>query len=79
MEIRALFVHPDSRGKGIGKQLLDYALALVKGKAVLYVAKNNAPAKALYRSYGFSVVEEFETEYNGVPVLANKMARDGAG
>lgn len=75
MEIRALFVHPDSRGKGIGKQLLEYALALVKGKAILYVAKNNTPAKALYRSYGFSVVEEFETEYNGVPILANKMAR----
>lgn len=41
----------------------------------LYVAKSNAPAKNLYAQYGFEVVEEFETSYNGIPVFANKMIR----
>jgi putative acetyltransferase len=72
-EIRALFVHPKSRGKGIGKCLLEFLLAKISGPAELYVAKSNTPAKNLYAKYGFLIVEEFATSYNGVPVLANKM------
>ena len=74
-EIRALFVHPESRGNGIGKALLEFLLLKIKGEACLYVAKSNVSAKALYGAYGFKVTEEFETQYNGVSVLANKMIR----
>lgn len=74
-EIRALFVHPTSRGKGIGKLLLEFMLSKIKGKANLFVAKTNHPAKKLYEAYGFEVINEFETEYNGVPVYANEMVR----
>ncbi|MBI5591054.1 MAG: GNAT family N-acetyltransferase [Deltaproteobacteria bacterium] len=74
-EIRALFVHPKSRGKGIGKCLLEFLLSKIPGPATLYVAKSNAPAKNLYTQFGFEVVEEFETSYNGLPVFANKMIR----
>ena len=74
-EIRALFVHPDCRGRGLGKLLLEYLLSLIEGQAVLYVAKTNAHAKNLYEKYRFKVADEFETAYNGVPVLANKMVR----
>lgn len=74
-EIRALFVCPSARGKGIGKQILEFLLSQIKGKANLFVAKTNLPAKTLYKSYGFEVSNEFLTEYNGVPVYANEMIR----
>lgn len=74
-EIRALFVHPKSRGKGIGKDLLKFLLAKISGEARLYVAQSNMPAKNLYKKFGFEVVAEFATSYNGVPVFANKMIR----
>lgn len=72
-EIRALFVSPDARGKGIGKKLLEYLLSIVKEPISLYVAKTNLVAKSLYKNYGFKVVEEFKTDYNQTPVIANKM------
>ena len=76
-EIRALFVHPDSRGRGIGRCLLEFLLAKIPGTAQLYVARSNAPAKNLYIRFGFEIVEEFQTSYNGMPVFANKMIRLG--
>jgi len=75
-EIRALFVHPDARGRGIGKSLLEFLLSNIEGIAFLYVAKTNVPAKNLYVSYGFKVVDEFRTTYNDISVFANKMQRD---
>ncbi|HBG21049.1 MAG TPA: N-acetyltransferase [Desulfobulbaceae bacterium] len=76
-EIRALFVHPESRGKGFGRCLLEFLLARIPGPANLYVARSNSPAKNLYMQYGFEVVEEFEISYNGTPVIANTMIRPG--
>ena len=76
-EIRALFVDPVCRGQGIGSTLLNYMLGCVVHPATLYVAKTNEPAKALYSRYGFQIVDEFNTSYNGIPVLANKMLRSG--
>lgn len=72
-EIRALFVHPLARAKGIGSSLLEYLLARAEEPACLYVAKTNIPAKALYRRYGFTVTREFQTDYNGRSVAANEM------
>lgn len=74
-EIRAVYITPTERGKGIGKNLLKFLLSKVNGSATLYVAKTNSPAKQLYKKYGFIVTDEFETIYNGKPVMANKMER----
>ncbi len=74
-EIRALFISPPFRKKGIGKTLLEHLLGQSSGETSLYVAKSNQPAKALYQKYGFVTVDEFETTYNGVEVFANKMVR----
>ena len=75
-EIRALFVHPTSRGKGVGKSLFEFLLSKVTGLVILYVAKTNAPAKKFYNNYGFKVIDEFQTTYNGRLVCANKMVRE---
>ena len=79
-EIRALFVHSHSRGKGIGKTLFRFLLNKLtpcpdNHTVSLHVAKSNDAAKALYKNFGFEVVEEFMAEYNGVDVMANKMQR----
>jgi len=74
-EIRALFIHPEFRGQGIGGSLLSYLVANAEAPAKLYVAKSNAPAKSMYVKYGFIVTQEFETSYNGMSVLANEMVR----
>lgn len=75
-EIRALFVCPSARGKGIGKQIFEFLLSQINGKASLFVAKTNEPAKELYKAYGFKVSTEFLTDYNGEPVYANEMIRN---
>lgn len=74
-EIRALYVEPGSRERGVGHRMLEFLLNSIHGKPFLFVAKSNTQAKKLYQKYGFKVVDEFETKYNGVEVLANKMER----
>ncbi len=72
-EIRALFVHPASRGKGIGVSLLEFMLSNIIGAATLYVAGSNYPAINLYQKYGFKSISQFKTTYNKQYVVANKM------
>jgi putative acetyltransferase len=74
-EIRALFVHPDYRGKGIGVSLLEFMLSHIMGTVTLYVAASNYPAIKLYQKYGFKIISEFNTTYNNKAVLANKMEK----
>lgn len=77
MTIRALFVHRDAQGQGVGRKLLEAVLARSTGRISLNVAKSNIPAKRLYLQYGFRVTAEFETAYNGVKVLYETLlARD---
>jgi tRNA threonylcarbamoyl adenosine modification protein YeaZ/ribosomal-protein-alanine acetyltransferase len=57
-EIITLAVLPSQRGQGLGKNLLQAAIAAVRDQAVtrffLEVNETNAPALALYRSSGFA-------------------------
>ncbi len=56
-EIYRIAVAPDKRQRGIAYRLLDYAVKTERGKGLerlfLEVRSNNAPARALYRAYGF--------------------------
>jgi ribosomal protein S18 acetylase RimI-like enzyme len=74
-EIRALYVQPSFRGRGIDEDMLDFMLRAIAGTPVLFVAKSNVHAKKLYSKYGFAIVDEFEVQYNGKGVLANKMEK----
>ena len=46
-------VHGDMRGKGIGKLLMEKAIAYTQGDIALHVEANN-PAKKLYEKMGFT-------------------------
>jgi len=73
-QLRALFVHGDSRGKGIGQALLDAVLAKQKGVS-LNVAKSNAKALRFYARNGFSVGEETLRQYSGRSIAYVQMQR----
>ncbi len=59
-----LFVHPDFRGKGLGKELLNQLLRQASNegatKALLQVDSKNAIAIALYRKMGFTLHHAFK-------------------
>ena len=46
-------VNKNSRGKGLGKQLMEKAISLAKGNIALHVEPEN-PAKKLYEKLGFT-------------------------
>ncbi|MFC3120148.1 GNAT family N-acetyltransferase [Agaribacter flavus] len=72
-EIRALFVAPSARGRGIGKSLLECLLAKSLGNTSLWVTRSNIPAIQLYKSYGFVISDEFYAKYNGKAVSVCEM------
>jgi len=59
-----LFVVPEARGRGVGRQLMDAARRAAEqaGVAALTLAteKNNATAKALYASLGYTLDGAFD-------------------
>lgn len=65
-KLEMLFVTPEERGKGIGKQLLEYA---VKQYAVCELAVNeqNPLAKGFYEHMGFQVFKRTDTDEQGNP------------
>jgi L-amino acid N-acyltransferase YncA len=54
----SIYLHPDERGKGLGKQALQYALdqaAQLGIKTVLgYIFAHNEPSLKLFRHFGFN-------------------------
>ena len=68
-----LFVHPNCRGQTIGRELVIYALRKLKGQVTLTVAGSNEIAVSLYKSIGFSVLQESIGSYQGHSVIVYKM------
>jgi putative acetyltransferase len=75
-QLRALFVHVDARGRGVGRALLNAVIAKEVGPISLNVAKSNALARIFYEGYGFVVAGENTRQYDGVDVVYSEMIRD---
>ncbi len=64
--INGLTVKPESRNKGVAKELLDYAIKFLKEKKIarilLLVKEKNAAAKKIYKEAGFSFIGMYHRE-----------------
>ncbi|TWF42353.1 acetyltransferase (GNAT) family protein [Chitinophaga polysaccharea] len=72
-KIEMLFVHPDAHGKGIGKALLNYAIAQ-QGATAVDVNEQNPQAVAFYLHMGFRVTARSATDGMGKPFPLLHMA-----
>lgn len=64
--LEMLFIHPDYRGQGIGKQLLNYALEHFDIKKV-DVNEANTQALGFYEKMGFVTTSRSELDATGKP------------
>lgn len=73
-KLEMLFVHPDYSGKGIGKQLVEYAIGRL-GVRKVDVNEQNPQAAGFYKHLGFSVFSRSEQDEQGnsFPILHMKL------
>lgn len=64
--LEILFIHPDYRGKKIGKALLDYAITKLNVIKV-DVNEQNEQAVGFYQHCGFKVMSRSELDASGKP------------
>lgn len=64
--IEMLFVHPDEQGKGVGKQLICFAIH-EKQIQKIDVNEQNTAALHCYQHLGFQVIGRDEVDYSGKP------------
>jgi putative acetyltransferase len=65
-KLDTLFIHPDYRGKGIGKALVGYAIR-EKGATTVDVNEQNQQAVGFYQKMGFEVFDRSADDGNGKP------------
>lgn len=64
--LEMLFIHPDYRGKGIGKQLLNYSVDKM-GVTKVDVNEQNEQAVGFYQHSGFKIIGRSELDATGKP------------
>ncbi len=74
-EIAMLFVHPDHRGHGAGKALVEHAMAALGARRV-EVNEQNVQAVGFYEHLGFAVVGRSTVDGQGRPFPIVRMAVD---
>jgi len=74
--IEALFIDPDHRGRGAGKQLVAQAQRLSGSGLSVDVNEQNPQAVGFYQSVGFEVVGRSPTDHAGRPFPLLHLRRD---
>jgi putative acetyltransferase len=74
-EIGGLFLAPKYHGQGLGKAMVDKAVAK-KGPLTVEVFKENTLGRRFYTAYGFQAVEEFIHEASGQPTIRMSISKD---
>jgi len=64
--LEMLFIHPDNRGMGIGRKLLDFAIDELEVQKV-DVNEQNEQAVGFYQHYGFEVIGRSALDASGKP------------
>ncbi len=65
-KVEALFIHPDWRGKGIGRRLLQYAVDTLNATE-LDVNEQNPQALGFYQHMGFEITGRSDVDDMGKP------------
>jgi putative acetyltransferase len=76
-KVEMLFIHPDWRGKGIGRTLIEYVVS-ERGATALDVNEQNDQALGFYLRMGFEVVGRSELDGLGKPYPLLHMRLAGA-
>lgn len=73
-KIEMLFISNESRGNGIGKRLVDYAIEVL-GVNYVDVNEQNPQAVGFYKHMGFKIIQrsEFDEQGNPFPILHMKL------
>lgn len=71
--IHMLFIHPDARGKGLGKTLIDFTKK-EHGANTVDVNEQNEEAVGFYQKLGFVIIERSERDGAGKPFPILSMA-----
>lgn len=66
VELGAIYIEPDYRGKGIGTSLLLEGQRLVGIKKIyINVEKENVIGLTFYKAKGFEIIDEFDDDFDG--------------
>ena len=74
--LEMLFLSPDERGKGLGRQLLEYGIR-EQGVREVTVNEQNPQAVGFYEHMGFQTYKrtEYDEEGNPYPLLYMRLSR----